>query len=117
MARFGMVIDTRQCVGCMDCVVACKTENDVPDGHCRSEGSCGGLRLVSSARARLSVLEEEATTAATAAGGRAAAAEARLLLDAGQLRAESRLGIVVRIRMRRLLHVGGARRKTRYCLR
>ncbi len=35
MARFGMVIDTARCVGCMDCVVACKTENDVPDGYCR----------------------------------------------------------------------------------
>ncbi len=35
MSRFGMVIDTTRCVGCMDCVVACKTENDVPDGHCR----------------------------------------------------------------------------------
>ena len=32
MARFGMVIDTRKCVGCMDCVVACKTENQVPEG-------------------------------------------------------------------------------------
>ena len=32
MARFGMVIDTKKCVGCMDCVVACKTENDVPEG-------------------------------------------------------------------------------------
>jgi len=32
MARYGMVIDTRRCVGCMDCVVACKTENDVPEG-------------------------------------------------------------------------------------
>ncbi len=32
MARFGMVIDTRTCVGCMDCVIACKTENDVPSG-------------------------------------------------------------------------------------
>jgi Fe-S-cluster-containing dehydrogenase component len=35
MSRFGMVIDTRKCVGCMDCVVACKTENGVPDGYCR----------------------------------------------------------------------------------
>jgi Fe-S-cluster-containing dehydrogenase component len=35
MPRFGMVIDTRKCVGCMDCVVACKTENDVPEGYCR----------------------------------------------------------------------------------
>ncbi len=32
MARFGMVIDTAKCVGCMDCVVACKTENSVPEG-------------------------------------------------------------------------------------
>jgi len=35
MARFGMVIDTRKCVGCMDCVVACQTENDVALGHAR----------------------------------------------------------------------------------
>ncbi|MBW1876609.1 MAG: 4Fe-4S dicluster domain-containing protein [Deltaproteobacteria bacterium] len=35
MARFGMVIDTSKCIGCMDCVAACKTENDVPDGFCR----------------------------------------------------------------------------------
>jgi len=32
MARYGMVIDTRKCVGCTDCVVACKTENQVPEG-------------------------------------------------------------------------------------
>ncbi|MEW5983668.1 MAG: 4Fe-4S dicluster domain-containing protein [Acidobacteriota bacterium] len=35
MARFGMAIDTRTCVGCMDCVVACKTENQVPEGFNR----------------------------------------------------------------------------------
>ncbi len=35
MARYGMVIDTRKCVGCMDCVVACQTENDVPVGYAR----------------------------------------------------------------------------------
>ena len=35
MPRFGMVIDTRKCVGCMDCVVACQVENDVPHGYCR----------------------------------------------------------------------------------
>jgi len=51
VARFGMVIDTRQCVGCMDCVVACKVENDVPDGFCRDwinqrlEGTMPDLRL------------------------------------------------------------------------
>lgn len=35
MARHGMVIDTVRCVGCMDCVVACKTENEVPRDLCR----------------------------------------------------------------------------------
>jgi Fe-S-cluster-containing dehydrogenase component len=35
MARLAMVIDTRKCVGCMDCVVACKTENSVPEGFNR----------------------------------------------------------------------------------
>lgn len=35
MARLGMVIDTTKCVGCLDCVVACKTENDVPEGFNR----------------------------------------------------------------------------------
>jgi Fe-S-cluster-containing dehydrogenase component len=32
MTRFVMVIDTRTCIGCGDCVVACKTENNVPEG-------------------------------------------------------------------------------------
>lgn len=40
MARYGMVIDTRLCVGCMDCVVACKTENEVPDGYTRDWIAC-----------------------------------------------------------------------------
>ena len=30
-----MVIDTVKCVGCMDCVAACKTENGVPKGFDR----------------------------------------------------------------------------------
>jgi Fe-S-cluster-containing dehydrogenase component len=30
-----MGIDTNKCVGCMDCVVACKTENKVPEGFNR----------------------------------------------------------------------------------
>ena len=33
--RYAMVIDTRRCVGCMDCVAACKNENRVPQGYCR----------------------------------------------------------------------------------
>lgn len=51
MARYGMVIDTRRCVGCMDCVVACKTENGVPDGGSRdwiaqeTTGTFPGLHL------------------------------------------------------------------------
>ena len=33
--RYAMAIDTKKCVGCSDCVVACQTENDVPLGYCR----------------------------------------------------------------------------------
>jgi Fe-S-cluster-containing dehydrogenase component len=33
--RYAMAIDTRKCVGCSDCVVACQTENNVPLGFCR----------------------------------------------------------------------------------
>lgn len=32
MKHYVMVIDTRRCVGCGDCVIACKTENQVPEG-------------------------------------------------------------------------------------
>lgn len=35
MARYGMVIDTTKCVGCEDCVAACKTENQTPEGFSR----------------------------------------------------------------------------------
>ncbi len=31
-ARYAMVIDTLTCIGCGDCVVACKTENKLPAG-------------------------------------------------------------------------------------
>ena len=33
--RYAMAVDTRKCVGCSDCVVACQTENNVPIGFCR----------------------------------------------------------------------------------
>ena len=33
--RFAMVVDTRQCVSCKACVLACKAENAVPDGFSR----------------------------------------------------------------------------------
>lgn len=51
MARYGMVIDTTKCVACMDCVVACKTENEVPEGLCRDwivqevQGALPDLRM------------------------------------------------------------------------
>ncbi|MDY7033742.1 MAG: 4Fe-4S dicluster domain-containing protein [Thermodesulfobacteriota bacterium] len=32
MKKYGMAIDTKSCVGCGDCVIACKTENRVPEG-------------------------------------------------------------------------------------
>ncbi|NOZ62877.1 MAG: 4Fe-4S dicluster domain-containing protein [Calditrichaeota bacterium] len=35
MAKYAMVIDTKKCVGCSDCVVACKTENQTPEGFHR----------------------------------------------------------------------------------
>ncbi len=33
--RYAMAIDTKKCVGCSDCVVACQTENNVPIGYAR----------------------------------------------------------------------------------
>jgi Fe-S-cluster-containing dehydrogenase component len=33
--RYGMVVDTRTCVGCTACVIACHTENDVAAGCAR----------------------------------------------------------------------------------
>ncbi len=33
--RYVMVVDTKKCVACKACVLACKAENNVPDGYCR----------------------------------------------------------------------------------
>lgn len=33
--RYAMVLDTKKCVGCSDCVIACQTENNIPRGYCR----------------------------------------------------------------------------------
>ena len=49
--RWAMVVDTRTCVGCSACVIGCKTENDVPEGHTRdwitteTRGSFPELRM------------------------------------------------------------------------
>ncbi len=32
MARYGMVVDLKKCVGCNACVVACKSEHNTPSG-------------------------------------------------------------------------------------
>ncbi len=34
--RYGMLIDTRKCVGCHACSIACRSENNVPEGKHRS---------------------------------------------------------------------------------
>ncbi len=35
MKRYAMSIDLSRCIGCQACVVACKTENEVPQGYYR----------------------------------------------------------------------------------
>jgi tetrathionate reductase subunit B len=34
--KYGMVIDTNRCIGCHGCTIACKSENNVPEGVFRS---------------------------------------------------------------------------------
>lgn len=36
MARLAMAVDTKACIGCMDCVSACNVENNVPPGQRRT---------------------------------------------------------------------------------
>jgi Fe-S-cluster-containing dehydrogenase component len=37
MSRYAMVIDQRKCIGCMACIAACRTENNLPPGHYRTK--------------------------------------------------------------------------------
>jgi tetrathionate reductase subunit B len=37
--RFGMVIDSERCIHCAACMVACRAENAVPEGHSRNRVS------------------------------------------------------------------------------
>ena len=34
--QYALVVDTNKCIGCESCSVACRVENEVPDGHWRS---------------------------------------------------------------------------------
>ncbi len=34
--RYALVVDTTRCIGCEACSVACRAENNVPEGHWRS---------------------------------------------------------------------------------
>jgi Fe-S-cluster-containing dehydrogenase component len=49
--RYAMAVDTRRCVGCNACVIACKTENGLPDGGFRdwiateTTGTFPGLQM------------------------------------------------------------------------
>lgn len=36
MTRYALVVDVNRCIGCDACTVACRAENDVPDGHWRT---------------------------------------------------------------------------------
>lgn len=73
MARFAMAIDTARWVGCMDCVVACKTENGVPDGYCRDwiteevRGAFPDLRMEIRSERRASSIRTATPTSARSA--------------------------------------------------
>ncbi len=49
--RYAMAVDTRRCVACSACSIACKTENDLPDGGFRDwittevQGTFPGLSM------------------------------------------------------------------------
>jgi phenylacetyl-CoA:acceptor oxidoreductase subunit 1 len=41
MARWGMVIDLRKCIGCGACEIACRHTNKLPSNHWRRVADCG----------------------------------------------------------------------------
>ena len=42
MAHYGFVIDQKGCIACHTCAVACKVENNLPDGNWWSRILTGG---------------------------------------------------------------------------
>ena len=46
--QYALVVDTTKCIGCEACSVACRVENEVPDGHWRSRvmaPTAGGAKV------------------------------------------------------------------------
>ncbi len=61
-SRYALAVDTRKCINCKACVVACKAENDVPLGNASATGSTR-RRAASSRTCRPRSSPSSATTA------------------------------------------------------